>query len=519
MSCSTAICVIVRETVSREDPIVSAISRWGGRTTTAPPPPAFRPRVAASSRKYRASRLFTSSDASPSIVALARRNRAEKVARSARVRTKFDFRRSRNTARDRIARSDFSWAMTLADRGASSRRAISPKWSPSQRVLSTTSRPSGATMATATRPRTRTKTAPRGWPCCTIVSPRLYVRNVAARASAVRSSAETPSKRGTLEKSSVITMEDPPLTGEPERRVDGGERLSPTDLPGCRLGEYAAGGEGGGREKARLVAAPEKRGEAPEVAGHLASGHRRVGPHEVWPPRDEKESERDRLDEAPAIRAVEDVDRHVAARRHAGGRHLGNEREEQGRELGARDAGSRDGLPRRGGKILHLKLEPRGRLFLPQGRVVLGEAAVKSLGLGEARRLERERRERLGQGGIGRCPRMSRLGGRPCILELSLRLRGRREHVIAGRRLRGHLDENERRPACRREVFARERRLGLSAESRHVRRAELADPFEVAGLSGREARRVAIRVERIAQPPGNRVVFRARREGGRPRLG
>src|SRR5450830_1215911 len=238
MSCSTAICVIVRETVSREDPIVSAISRWEGRTTTAHPPPAFRPRVAASSRKYRASRLFTSSDASPSIVALARRSRAEKAARSARVRTKFDFRRFRKTARERIARSDFSWAMTLADRGASSRRAISPKWSPSPRVLRTTSRPSGATI-----------------------------------------------------------IKNPPLTGEPKRRVDGGERLPTADLTGRRFGEYAAGGERRGRDEAVVFRIPAERGDAPEVPRHLAARDRHVRAHVVHLARDGKEAERDGLDE------------------------------------------------------------------------------------------------------------------------------------------------------------------------------------------------------------------------------
>ena len=38
---------IVRETVSRLEPIVSAISRWDGRTTTVQPPPAFRAQGAA----------------------------------------------------------------------------------------------------------------------------------------------------------------------------------------------------------------------------------------------------------------------------------------------------------------------------------------------------------------------------------------------------------------------------------------------------------------------------------------
>src|ERR1035437_5649813 len=41
----------------------------------------------------------------------------------------------------------------------------------------------------------------------------------------------------------------PPLAGEPERQVDGGERLPPADLPRRRVGKYAAGGEsGGGRD-------------------------------------------------------------------------------------------------------------------------------------------------------------------------------------------------------------------------------------------------------------------------------
>src|ERR1017187_7318329 len=135
-----------------------------------------------------------------------------------------------------------------------------------------------------------------------MVSPRRYVRSVAARASAARSSGETPSKRGTFEKSSVTIIKDPPLTGEPKRRVDGGNRLPAADLPGLRFGEYAAAGERRRRDEAVVFRIAAERGDAPEVPGHLAARDRHVRAHAVRLARDGKEAECDGLDDGISVR-------------------------------------------------------------------------------------------------------------------------------------------------------------------------------------------------------------------------
>src|SRR5271169_252567 len=130
-----------------------------------------------------------------------------------------------------------------------------------------------------------------------MVSPRRYVRSVAARPSAARSSGESPSKRGTFEKTSVTIMKDPPLAGEPQSRVDGGERLTAADLPGRRFGKYAAGGELRGRHKTIVFRIPAEHGDALENAGHLAARDRHVRPHVMRLARNGKKTERDRPDE------------------------------------------------------------------------------------------------------------------------------------------------------------------------------------------------------------------------------
>src|ERR1035441_4966218 len=144
-----------------------------------------------------------------------------------------------------------------------------------------------------------------------MVSPRRYVRSVAARASAARSSGEIPSKRGTFEKSSVTIIKDPPLTGKPKRRADGGECFPSADLPGRRFGKYAARGERRGRDEAVVFRMPVERSDAPEVPGHLAARDRHVHAHVVRFARDGKEAEPDGLDERISLRTVEDVRRDV----------------------------------------------------------------------------------------------------------------------------------------------------------------------------------------------------------------
>jgi hypothetical protein len=51
MRFSLVIADMVRETVSRVVPMVSAITLWAGLTSTTQPPPACRPRAFATSRK------------------------------------------------------------------------------------------------------------------------------------------------------------------------------------------------------------------------------------------------------------------------------------------------------------------------------------------------------------------------------------------------------------------------------------------------------------------------------------
>src|SRR5271169_5126087 len=197
-----------------------------------------------------------------------------------------------------------------------------------------------------------------------MVSPRRYVRSVAARASAARSSGENPSNRGTFEKTSVTIIKDPPLTGEPKRRVDGGERLPTADLPRRRFGEYAAGGEGRGRGEAVVFRIPAEHGDAPEIPGHLAARDRHVRTHVVRLTRNGKEAERDGLDEGILLGTVEDVRRDVKPRRDAGRCHLGHECDEERRELGARDARSRHRFPREGRQVLDLEFQAGRRLLL-----------------------------------------------------------------------------------------------------------------------------------------------------------